>query len=139
MKAICVSNDPKGLADHQQSRAVETESEYPLKIGEVYPVLGMTIAERAFYFLVRDDTGGPCFAHAGFFDLFTASIPAGWRFGLEPGIRASGRGLWSEPAVATWGYPELVDDPAHVQALLECDPSALALFASYAAEADAQA
>jgi hypothetical protein len=96
----------------------------------------MSIAERAFYLLVRDDSGGPCFAHAGFFELFTAPMPDGWRFGLEAGINASGRDLWSEPAVASWGYPELIEDPAHVQSLLEFDPAALALFESYVAEAE---
>ena len=138
MKAMCVSNDPKTLADHQQSRAIAIESPYPLTLGRVYPVVGMTIAERAFYLLVQDDSGGPCFAHAGFFELFTAAIPSGWRFGLEPGIRASGRGLWSEPSVATWGYPELVEDPEHVNSLLEFDAVALALFESYIAAASAE-
>lgn len=137
MRVTCVSNDPKMLADHQQSRAVPFESAYPLTIGKAYAIVGMTIAERAFYLLVRDDSGGPCFAPAGFFELFTASIPEGWRFGLEPGIRATGRDLWSEPGVATWGYPELVDDPAHVQSLLEFDPTALDVFESYVAKAEA--
>lgn len=136
MRAVCIANDPKGLADHQQSRAIAIESSYPLTVGKSYAVVGMTIAERAFYLLVRDDSGGPCFAHAGFFELFVAPLPAGWRFGLEAGIRASGRDLWSEPSVATWGYPELVEDPAHVQALLEFEPSALALFESYVGEAE---
>lgn len=137
MRVVCVSNDPRALADHQQSRAIAIESAYPLTVGKSYVVVGMTIAERAFYFLVRDDSGGPCFAHAGFFELFTAPIPEGWRFGLEPGIRATGRDLWSEPGVATWGYPELIDDPAHVQSLLEFDPTALDVFESYVAKAEA--
>ena len=137
MKALCIANDPKGLADHQQSRAVAVEGHYPLTVGKTYSVLGMSIAERAFYLLVQDDSGGPCFAHAGFFELFTAPLPDGWLFGLEAGIRASGRDLWSEPAVASWGYPELIQDPAHVQALLEYDPGALALFKSYVAKAEA--
>lgn len=93
MRVTCVANDSKTLADYQQGRAVPFESAYPLMVGKVYAVVGMTIAERAFYFLVRDDLGGQCFAPAGFFELFTAPIPGGWRFGLEPGIRATGREL----------------------------------------------
>jgi hypothetical protein len=98
----------------------------------------MTIAERAFYLLVPDDDGDPTFAHAGFFDLFTASIPSNWWFGLERGIRASGPDLWSEPAVATWGYPELVNDPDHVQALLQHDPAARSIFDEYVRAAEEQ-
>lgn len=135
MKATCVSNDPKSLVDHQQSRAEAFESAYPLTPGKNYPVVGMTIAERAFYLLVPDDWGGPCFAPAGLFELFTATIPPGWKFGLEAGIRASGRDLWSKPGVASWGYPELIDDPDHVRALVEMEPDALAIFEAQVAAA----
>ena len=58
-------------------------------------------------------------------------IPSGWRFGLEPGIRATSGDLWSEPGVAAWGYPELVNDPDHVNALFERDPAELAVFESH--------
>lgn len=128
MKATCISNDPKTLADHQQSRAAAFETGYPLTVGGVYPVVGITLAERALYFLVRDDWGGPCFAPAGLFELFSDEVPAGWKFALEPGIRASGRELWSEPGVATWGYPELVDDPEYVAQLVELLPAAVKVF-----------
>jgi len=123
------------LADHQQGRAVSFETTYPLTIGEIYPVVGMTIAEREFYFLVQDDSEGPCFAHAGFFELFVANIPSGWRFALEPGVNASGRELWSQPGVATWGYPNLVDDPNYINALFELDAAALTIFRSHVAAA----
>lgn len=135
MKAVCISNDPKGLADHQQSRVTAYEGLYPLTVGKIYEVVGMSIVARALYFLVRHDSGGPCFAYAGFFELFSSVIPQGWCFALEAGIRASGRDLWSEPAVATWGYPELVEDPGHVQALFELEPTALAVFESRLTEA----
>lgn len=131
MRATCVSNDPKQLADHQRGRAAEYESEYPLTVGKSYVLLGMSIWENVFEFLVRDDWGGPCFAPAGFFDLLTAPIPEGWLFGLRPGIRASGRDLWSSPSVAVWGYPELVEDHAHAAALQQQEPAALELFDRY--------
>ena len=131
MRATCVSNDPKQLADHQRGRAAEFESEYPLTVGKTYFVLGMSIWENVFEFLVRDDWGGPCFAPAGFFDLLTAPVPAGWQFGLRAGVHASGRDLWSSPGVAVWGYPELVADPAHATALQEQESVALDLFDRY--------
>ncbi|TNC31267.1 hypothetical protein [Mumia zhuanghuii] len=124
------------VADHQRSRAAEFESKYPLTIGKTYLVLGMSIWENVFEFLVRDDWGGPCFAPAGFFDLFTAPVPQGWMFGLRQGIRSSGQDLWSSPGVAVWGYPELVGDPDHAAALQEQEPDALALFDRYYAAAE---
>ncbi|WP_248582728.1 hypothetical protein [Nocardioides sp. InS609-2] len=42
MRAVCVSNDPKVLADHQRGRAAKFESE-PLTVGKTYVVLGMSI------------------------------------------------------------------------------------------------
>ncbi len=128
MRATCVLNDPKLLADHQQDRSTPWESTYPITVGKEYPIVGMSIIETSFFFLVRADNGGPLFVHAGFFDLFTAEIPSDWRFALEPGINASGRDLWSHPGVATWGYPELVEDPYHMDRLYEFDPEALAVF-----------
>lgn len=95
MRVVCVANDPKALADHQRSRAAEFESDYPLTIGKSYAVLGMTIFENVFNFLVRDDWGAPCFAPADFFELVAAPIPDGWRFALRPGIR-------ERPVVGAW-------------------------------------
>lgn len=136
MRVTCIENVPVVLADHQRGRAAELESAYSLTVGRSYAVVGMAIVERSFYFLVRDDDGGPCFAYAGFFELFTAPLPAGWRFALETGIRASGRDLWSAPNVAIWGYPELVEDPSHVDAFYARDPAALEIFNSYVAQAN---
>ncbi|HBX81965.1 MAG: hypothetical protein WAV45_09450 [Propionibacteriaceae bacterium] len=97
----------------------------------------MSIVERAFFLLVRDDAGGPCFAPAGFFEIFDAGVPQGWRFALGAGVHASGRALWSAPTVATWGYRELIDDAFHLQALLEFEPAALTIFDRYVDAAEA--
>lgn len=133
----CVSNDPAGLADHQRSRAAAFESAYPLTPGKRYAVVGMGITETVFYFLVRDDLGGARFAPAGMFDLVEAPVPVGWLFALGSGIRASGRDLWTDPVVATWGYRELVEDPEHFSALMDEDPSAVAVFAREVSAAEA--
>jgi hypothetical protein len=137
MIVTCVSNEPASLADHQQSRAATFESAYPLTVGQQYVVAGMAITETVFYFLVRDDDGAPRFAPAGMFDLIEAPLPPGWYFALGSGVRASGRDLWVDPVVATWGYPELVRDPGHFSALLDEDPDALAIFVRRLAEAEA--
>lgn len=118
------------VADHQRSRVARFETSYPLTPGTVYPVVGITIAETTLCFLVPDDWGDPCFAPAGMFELFSDVIPPGWKFSLDAGISSSGPALWGEPSVATWGYPELVDDPDYEYAkrLLEREPDAIRTF-----------
>jgi hypothetical protein len=136
LKVICVVNEPGRLADHQQGRAARFESAYPLTVGRSYAVVGMSITETVLYFLVRDDHGEPRFAPAGMFDLVTSPLPAGWCFALGSGVRASGRDLWIDPVVATWGYPELVEDPAHFTALLDEDVDASAIFTRHVADGE---
>jgi hypothetical protein len=138
MIVTCVSNDPAALADHQRSRASAFETAYPLTPGRQYAVVGMSITETVFYLLVEDDRGQARFAPAGMFDLFEAPVPPGWRFALGSGVRAFGRDLWSDPVVATWGYPELVEDPEHFSALVEGNPKAVAVFTRRIAEAREQ-
>jgi hypothetical protein len=98
--------------------------------------VGILLDENQLSFLVRDDWGGPCFAPAGLFELGTFEIPSGWEFGLLSGVRASGRELWSDPAQAVWGYPELVRDPQHGAGLAERDPAAIAVFAARVSAAE---
>lgn len=50
MRAVCVFNDPKMMADHQRGRAAEFESGYPLTVGKTYVVLGMSIWETSSIF-----------------------------------------------------------------------------------------
>lgn len=136
MRAICIYNDRKDLADHQRHRAEGVSGTYPLTMGKAYTVLGMGITENVFEFLVPDDLGNPRFAPAGLFSLDPCELPSGWKFGLGPGVWASGRSLWADPVVATWGYPELVDDPGHGSALQELDDGALAIFEARRREAE---
>lgn len=113
----------------EQGRDPSTEREFfPLTVGKPYAVVGMSIVETVFRFLVQDDFGRALFAPAGMFDLVVAPLPDDWCFELGSGVRASGRDLWVDPVVAVWGYPELVNDPDHFDALAEGDPDAMAIF-----------
>lgn len=138
MIATCVSNDPSSLADHQRSRAVRFESAYPLTPGNQYAVVGMSIMETVFYILVEDDEGQPRFAPAGMFEIPSTPLPPGWRFALGTGVRASGRDLWADPVVATWGYSELVADPEHFSGLVDGENEAVSIFARQIALAGEQ-
>lgn len=128
MIVTCAFIRASDLADHQRGRATDLDSVFPLTIGGRYLVVGMGLWEGVLSFLVRDDCGTPCFAPAGLFELACYVLPDSWRFRLGPGVRASGKDLWVEPCEGVWGYPELVDDPAHAGALEEREGRALAVF-----------
>ena len=95
----------------------------------------MALFENVLHFLVRDDSDEPFFFPAGMFELTTSPLPAHWGFSLRPGVRASGTDLWADPVQAVWGYPELVDDPNHLNQLGELEAAALEVFTGHFLEA----
>jgi hypothetical protein len=90
----------------------------------------MGVSERSLYFLTKDDLSSPMYAPAGLFEEFENEIPCGWKFALQSGIRASGRQLWSEPRVATWGFAELVEQDEFTDRLFERESQAITVFES---------
>lgn len=75
-----------------------------------------------------DETEKPNWLPIGLFDFADTALPASWEFAVLDGTAASG-GEASNRWVARWGYPELVRDDRHSDALIERDPGALAIFA----------
>lgn len=141
MKATCRSNSYGSLTDHQLTfaeSAIQPSYVEPLTIGGTYSVVGIMVVESPLFFLIRDDFGYPNLVHAGYFELFETVIPEGWKFSLERGIQTPKTTLRLEPGIATWGYPELIDDPNHYHRLVECDPAALAIFDSYIEASDSR-
>ena len=51
-----------------------------------------------------------------------------WSFVIGPGVGMSGSKLWENPLVAMWGYRELIEDRGHLDALLDGDLDACAVF-----------
>ncbi|WP_282945660.1 hypothetical protein [Cellulomonas endometrii] len=124
----CVANRGAFLPEDRRPRGTGTQSAYAVTPGRPYEAVGVLVLADHLSVLVRDDWGSAAFVPAELFDGVTAEVPAGWRFALVAGARGGARSLWGEPCVAVWGYPALVDDPAHVGALLAGDPAALAAF-----------
>jgi hypothetical protein len=125
--AVCIHNLGSQLADHQRGRFTGFEETFNLTVGSRYPILGMAIFETTLCLLVVDDWGGPLFAPAGLFDCEDQPLPAEWRFSLLEAIAYSGRDLWTR-CIAVWGYPELVTDPTHMEALANRGERALQIF-----------
>jgi hypothetical protein len=124
----CVANRGAFLPAGRRPRGTGAQSAYAVTPGRPYDAVGVLALADHLSVLVRDDWGSAAFVPAELFDGVTTAVPAGWRFGLLAGSRAGARELWGEPCVALWGYPALVDDPAHVGALLAGDPAAVASF-----------
>jgi hypothetical protein len=90
-------------------------------------VLGIGIFETILVALVVDDNGQPRWLPAGLFEFEPQGLPTDWEFALLDGVAASG-GDASNRWVAKWGYPDLVRDESHSDALIEGDPAALEVF-----------
>jgi hypothetical protein len=127
MKAVCLTNDPKDLADYKPDQA--HRALWRLTPGRPYPIAGMASGGGGLSFLVRDDSGGPLFAPAELFEMFEADFPTGWIFAVNSGLAIHApegpptpptqRRNPEDELSAVWGYRELVEDPMHATALLD--------------------
>lgn len=88
----------------------------------------MSVLEAILHFFTVDDTGFPSFEPAGLFEPVREQLPPGWAFSLGTGIAARGQESWLDPVQATWGYPELVNNPQHYTLLVDGDIAAREVF-----------
>jgi hypothetical protein len=97
-------------------------SEFHVTLDKHYYIAGLGIFEHVPLVLIRDDTEGPNWLPLAAFDVPAQSTPAHWEFVAE--IAELANSGWT----ARWGYPRLVRELAHVEALIERNPEALAIF-----------
>ena len=128
MIRTCTDNVSDALGDFQRGRATGLGVRYELSIGQEYRVLGMLQWETTLFFIVNGDHGAPVAVPAGLFEASFSPLPADWWFALGSGIKMSGTALWENPLVAIWGYRELVEEPGHLDSLLEGESGACAVF-----------
>ncbi len=127
MRADCVSNRSVDLSDDQRGRFKNEDIDYPVTVDQSYPILGMGIWETSLMVLIRDDNGAPLWVPAGLFAIPVQEFPSHWQFSTRDGLHLSGREAWNH-WTCQWGYPELVSNPRHSDALMERDPDALGQF-----------
>lgn len=126
MIAKAVRNTGASLGPPARAPGITSRSEYHVQPGTDYIVVGMGLFGEVLYVLIRDEDGDPNWHPIGLFEV-SGDIPPNWEFALYDGLAASG-GDASNRWVARWGYHDLVQNPAHSDALLERDPVALHIF-----------
>ncbi len=127
MIARCIHNTGSALGQPLRGNFYTVETVFEVELGKEYVVLGLGIFETVLLALVCDETGKPNWLPIGLFEIEHTVLPAHWEFALVDGAAASG-GDASNRWVALWGYPELVRDDRHSDALIERDPRALEIF-----------
>lgn len=128
MYVTCISNSATNLSDEQKGRHPIQTNDFGLTVGRDYLILGMSIDESTFSFLVRADNDLPNFAPGRLFRCDPQPLPSRWHFRLGEGINRTGTDLWAHPEVAMWGYSELIHDISHAASLSELEDEALMIF-----------
>lgn len=127
MIARCIHTTGRALGTAARGHFYTDQTSFDVTVGVDYEVAGIGLYETVLLALIEDDSGMPNWLPVGLFDIVGEQLPTRWTFAILDGVAASGgdaSGRW----VAKWGYPELVRDPAHSDALINRDPDALAIF-----------
>ena len=124
MIATCVHGTGPSLGTPARAHLYSEQTAFPLTVGADYHVMGIGVWGTVLVALVIDDGRNPTWLPAGLFEIEPQRIPADWEFALLDGAAAS-VGEPDRGWVAMWGYPELVRDESHSDALLERDQEAL--------------
>lgn len=116
MNIVCATKDLGSLPPNP--RAYNREAKVALTVGSQYQVCAMSLYCGSIMVLLYDDTRSPSWFPIGLFDVIDNGLPADWGFASYP----------ASPALqALWGYPEMIDDDSHYDAILERDETALAI------------
>ena len=124
MLATCVHVHGSELPRAANRAAYTRRSVFHLTRGHRYWVAGVGVFEGVTSILVRDDTGRPNWHAIDAFEIEPQPFPQSWEFTSDP--EAHSTHGWT----ARMGYPELVRNLGHIEALIEREPAALAIFDS---------
>ncbi|HEX9643642.1 MAG TPA: hypothetical protein VGC11_06565 [Acidimicrobiia bacterium] len=107
------------------------ESMFPLTIGRIYVVYGITTfrGHVRYYVLDDDQLPYPVWRLAPLFDLLDGRLPSSWRFGY---FRLDS----ADVGVPIITFPEWANDHYFYERLVDGDPDAVATFAWRRTEAE---
>jgi hypothetical protein len=97
-------------------------------LGLVYDALAITVFVDDINVLIADDLGNPVWLPMAMFQVDDPQLPSDWEFAYFEGRLDPADALYGLRAI--WGYPLIVQSPAHYVALAEGEPDAVKLFAA---------
>lgn len=120
MKAICISNNGKGLLKATTEYTGDSEKTiYSLKEKEVYTIYGQMIYKKVLKYLVIGSYEDlPSWYPAELFEILDTSVHLEWYFNAYP----------AEDISAIWGFKELVNELTFLDELIEREDSAIRTF-----------
>lgn len=128
MKVKCIANTGKGLLPFTISNSGDTaETQYPLKIGEIYTVYGQGVISNVLnYLLIGTYQDLPNWYSAELFEVVDSQIYFEWYYKYDTKFIAS----------SLWGYLEMVNDKNHYVDLIERSEQAIRIFLKRKKEMD---
>ena len=123
ISASCIFDTGAGLGEPQGHHFYSLRTRFNVTVGGKYVIAGMGVYDSVLVALVSDDTGKPNWLPIALFDVNISVFPPGWKF-RSFGSQVGASSKWQ----ARWGYSALVEDPRHVDQLIERSPEALTIF-----------
>jgi hypothetical protein len=123
MRIKCDGNSGKSLSKSYLTIGYTTESVFDVSEGANYTVFGIAVYRGVVLYLLLDDLNLPNWFPRDLFKIVDARIESDWlcaQYQNEAGLDF------------LMGYPTLVADGTHYDALLERDPGALEIFRTLA-------
>lgn len=121
MLAVCRGNRGNSLPDDvREGYGLSPLVKYHITLDRKYGVYSIALWGYGLAFLLVDDSQRPHWYPAQLFEPFTSEMPTAWAFSTLSGE--------NDPVKALWGYPSMISDTLHHDALIERKLSALEVF-----------
>jgi hypothetical protein len=123
MKVKCLGNTYKDLFRRTQILHFNPKSAWPVEIGQLYEVYGISLWKGNLHYLIvnrfKGEEQGPVLCPAELFEITDPRLPQKWYFAFY-GTEFENN--------AIWGYEELVLNSKHLESIQERDEISLNLF-----------
>jgi hypothetical protein len=131
MKVKCIANNWKDLFRRTTLVHSNHLSTWPIDIGELYEVYGISLWNGHLHYLVvnryKSVEQRPWLCPAELFEITNHLLPPSWHFAFQ------GTEILND---AIWGYEELISVPSHLKGLQEREEDALQIFFNRKREID---
>ena len=120
MKVKCKANSGKALTPKYLALGYTRQTVCHVAIENEYTVFAVAVYREVVLLLLSDEDALPNWYPVDLFSLSDGRVPEGWLSAIYPGN--------DDGLQFLMGYPRIVSDEAHYDALLERDPAAIEAF-----------